>query len=77
MRNRTLEMAREKAQRIMDDLEGEGMVTLRELKTMLEREIANRLSSVNPPVEQTPPVHTRADRVFARLVQPAPEEAKT
>ena len=48
MKNRTLERARKKAHKIMDDLEGEGMFTLAELKRLLESELQNRLRTSVP-----------------------------
>ena len=60
----------------MDELEGEGMFTLTDLKILLEREIANRLRSIPGTAEQTPRVHHSVDRIFARQDQPAPEEGR-
>jgi hypothetical protein len=67
MENRTLERARKKAQKIMEDLDGEGMFTLAELKHLLESEIQNRLRASAPSAGETAVLQPRTDRVFARV----------
>ena len=74
MTNRTLERARKRAQKIMEDLQGEGMFTLRELKVLLEREIGNRLGVSDPtesgtstPQERTGPVFANVERFVEQM----------
>jgi hypothetical protein len=75
MTNRTLERARKRAQKIMEDLQGEGMFTLRELKVLLEREIGNRLGVSDPTESGTSTPQERTGPVFANVERPARTEA--
>ena len=77
MKNGTLEKAQKKARRIMNELEGEGMATLRALKLLLEREIENRLRAVPPPADEPPPAQGGGERVCAQLDRPLQKEAAT
>lgn len=56
----------------MEDLEGEGMFTLTELRVLLETEIQNRLRATIPSAGDTAVPQQRPDRVFERVVSPAP-----
>jgi hypothetical protein len=75
MTNRTLERARKTAQKIMEDLQGEGMLTLRELKVLLEREIRNRLGVSDPSERGSPAPQERTGPVSAKVERPARTEA--
>ena len=77
MRNRTLERARKKAQKIMEDLEGEGMLTLTELKSLLEREIQDRRKTSAPSTGEPAVPQHRADRVFAPVEPHTPSGLTT
>ncbi len=55
----------------MEDLEGEGMFTLTELKVLLEREIQNRLRASAPSRSATTASQPCTDQVFASAEQPA------
>jgi hypothetical protein len=70
MKDRTLERARKTAQKIMEDLEGEGMFTLAELKRLLESEIKNRLRAAVPSAGETAVVQSWTDQVFASVEPP-------
>jgi hypothetical protein len=77
MKNRTMERARKKAQKIMEDLNGEGMFTLAELKRLLESEIQNRLRASEPSDGATAVPQPHTDRVFARVEPPTPSGVTT
>jgi hypothetical protein len=77
MRNRTLERAQKKARKVMEDLEGEGMFTSRELKFLLEREIENRLGQSRPSDGIISNARRPTDRAFTKEGRPPRRETST
>ena len=67
MRNSTMERAHKKARKIMEELEGEGMLTLRALKDLLETEIENRMQASSIPAHQAASPQRRTKRIFQEV----------
>lgn len=77
MRNSTMERAHKKARKIMEELEGEGMLTLRALKGLLETEIENRMRGSSIPANQAAAPQGHTERIFEQLNRRASTETTT
>ena len=72
-----MERAHKKARKIMEELKGEGMLTLSALKGLLETEIENRRRGSSIPAKEAAGPQGHTERIFEEAIRRAPTGTTT